>query len=528
MAQVDNVPVTHPVYQFLIHAEAKGLLPHFSSSSLPLQRKEVIDALKKIRKGSDKLNSAEADALSNFEKDFQIYESNNAVVFYSPSDNKQVLSSRFFGDDEKFLYRFKDSSNSIKIKPLGSLDYFYSGAGDNSEYALMGNLGVRLYGSLGQHFGYFLQVTNGSVFSGEKAAALVDRRLGQNIKFADLNSDFDYSESHVNFEYGWFFASIGREARYLGSGIYNRMLFSDNAPAHDALSLGAKFSNFEYRFTHSSLLALNESESDVGNATYIPNKFAATHRFALKPEWGEIAFFEHLIYSRRDIDLAYLNPLSFYKTLEHSLHDRDNSLMGMDLTLRPLDGLQFKATYLLDDIIISEIGNDYWSNKSAWNVGLTYALPGLGADLNFEYARVEPYTFSHFQYQNSMTNDSALYGSYLLPNSDETSLGLNWWYGGRYPLSIRCSYMRHGKNIYDEEGNVIKNVGADPLLAKRSEDSMKATFLDGDRTNVFSFEIKSGWEIITDFNIQLAYTLRNIDSEVFHYGRVIFRFEDFY
>jgi hypothetical protein len=42
-----------------------------------------------------------------------------------------------------------------------------------------------------------------------------------------------------------------------------------------------------------------------------------------------------MIYSRT-LDLAYLSPLSFLKSLEHSLHDRDNAGMGFTAVVRPI------------------------------------------------------------------------------------------------------------------------------------------------------------------------------------------------
>lgn len=527
-AQVEHVPIVHPVYNFLILEEAKGLLLHFSSSSLPLQRKEIVSALIKIREQDDELDYGELAALEKFEIEFEISNRNNSVVFYSASDRSQVLSSKFFSNDEKFFYHYKDSAHVVNISPLGSFDAVYDSYDDNSEHALMANIGLRLFGALSNSFGYYLQVTNGALLSGDRSAAMIDRRLQQNIKFADLESDFDFAESHVRFDYDWFYAIIGKENRLLGSGINQRLIFSNNAPPHDAVSLGARFSNFEYRFTHSSLLSVPESDYINGKDSYYPAKYAVTHRFALKPSWGEIAFWEHLIYSNRGLDLAYVNPISFYKSLEHSLHDRDNAIMGMDLTVRPFKGVQIKGTYFLDDIIISEIGNDYWSNKSAWNLALISVIPGMSASLGVEYARVEPYTFSHFDPQNSMTHDSVLYGSYLLPNSDEISLNYNMFFGGRYPLSIKLAMTRHGENEYDEEGNIVRNVGGDPLQAKRSEDSFTAKFMDGNVKKIYSLDVKTGWELIRGFNLQLAYTLRKEEDSYKNIIRLIFRFEDFY
>jgi hypothetical protein len=49
-AQVENLPISHPVYDFLLRAETRGFLPHYSLASVPLQRNEITKALELIRK----------------------------------------------------------------------------------------------------------------------------------------------------------------------------------------------------------------------------------------------------------------------------------------------------------------------------------------------------------------------------------------------------------------------------------------------------------------------------------------------
>ena len=213
--------------------------------------------------------------------------------------------------------------------------------------------------------------------------------------------------------------------------------------------------------------------------------------------------------------------------MEHALHDRDNSLMGGDITFRIMDGIQLQASYLLDDIIFGEIGKGYWSNKSAWNFGLTYAMP-LGFDIGIEYARVEPYAFSHFDSVNSYTNDEMLIGTGILPNSEELSLILKyWWPLSIHPLKLRLSYNKHGENEYDKDGNLTRNVGANPLQSKRSEDSEKVSFLDGDLKETFRLDIETSYELIRDFHIHGNYSLRNINGVVDNIIYLTFSFEDF-
>lgn len=523
-SQVEHVPISHAVYSFLERMETKGLLEHFSTSDLPLQRKDIIAALNHINNSINKLSSSEIGTLELFLTEFRINNRENAVLFYSETNKDQILSDNLFSEKEKLFYYYSDSVNSVTVEPLASAEYSTQMAEINRDVTILTG-GGRLFGTLGEHFGYSLQATNAAVISGDKNLALEESKYRTNIKFAELNSDIDFTESHIRYDNDWFYAVIGRESRLLGSGMDQKIFISTISPAFDAVSLGAKFNSFEYRYTHGSLLAIPESFHEVGVETFIPEKYLAMHRFSLRPSWGELSFWEAIIYTDRSVDLAYLNPLSFMKSLEHALRDRDNSIMGLDFVVRPFDNIQIKGTYLLDDIIIDKIGEGYWSNKSAWNIAiLTSFLPNI--DFGVEYSRVEPYTFSHFNPQNSYTNDQLLLGSNLLPNSDEFTARFRLWWGERYPIELKVTFMRHGDNIYDSD-TIVVNYGGDPLFARTPQDSEIVTFLDGDLTELLKFDLNFGYEVIRGFNIHALISLRRMNNENITYGKLLFRLGEF-
>lgn len=526
--QVENVQLANPVYSFLDHCIITGSLPHFSNSMYPLQRQEIVKALKQIRKNSSNFNENELSTLQKFEKEFEIVSVQNAVLFYSKSDSIQVLSSHFFSNDEKYIYHYKDSANSVSVLPLGSFEQILNHDITNkmSHTALLGNMGIRVRGTLSNSIGYYIQATNGMLLSGERAVALNDPKLQQNIKFTKLNSDFDFTESHINFNLDWFSLNFGRETRNIGSGIFEKFIISDNAPPMDAITLSAKFESFEYSYSHYGLIGYPDtSKLPVGFMSIIPTKFMAFHRFAIKPSWGEISFYEQVIYSNRGYELAYLNPLSFFKSLEHALHDRDNSIMGIDFTIRPISNFQLKGTFVLDDIIFSQIGKKFWSNKTAFNISAeTYLNP---VSIGIEYARVEPYTFSHFNKQNNYTNDGRVFGGYLDPNSQEISGYLKWYWGSRYPTIFRFIIQNHGDNIYDANGNFIRNVGGSVEYTRLSNDSSSVNLLDGDFKFRQIYEISSGFEIMRGFNLTGLLQLVRVNNSDYLNFRIKFSYEDF-
>lgn len=526
-SQVEHITIVNPIYQYLQKLENQNLLGAYNLNDLPLSKGRIVEMLKiAYKNNSISLNDKETIELYLKEFDNQLVDA--SVLISSNTDSLGILSNEFFGDKEKFIYVYHDSSYFTSVRPLGSIDYIMlNNSNDDNQYSLIGNLGLRFSGSINNSFAYSLQATNGVLLGGEREVAFYDNRYSKNIKFVYYKDDIDFTESHINYQNNWFHASLGREYRKIGAGFFNSFVVSDNSPSFDAISLGAEFSNFKYKYIHSSLLGFVNQVGgwETGFHITIPPKYIAVHRFSVFGEWGEVSFFEHVVYSDRQIDLAYLNPLSFFKSLEHSLRDRDNAGIGLDFTIKTKIG-QVKGTYFMDDVRFEKIGTGYWGNKAAWNLGLGTNLFD-NIDMKIEYARVEPYTFSHFNRQNSMINDGYLISSYLNPNSDRISLGFSFWYGSRYPINLEYSYTKHGKNILDDEGNIIKNVGGDPLWTKRDIDSDVVEFLDGNPEFVNNLKLSYTYEFIRGFNLNLIYNLISINDDINHYTRIILRFDNF-
>lgn len=524
LAKVEHVPVVNPVYDFLLRAETRGFLENRSLSQLPLQRQTIIDILLEM-KNDDTISDADKEIVDFYLREFNGEIEDNTVLFESKSESDQILFDGILSEKDKYFYKNNDSNSSVNIKPLLKSDIYLTNSDDfDNKYSVIGQGGFRLFGNI-ENLGYFLQATNGSDFAGSRNLAINrSRELSRNIKFFNLESDVDLTESHLRYQSDWFYAIIGRETRLLGAGINQNIFISNYSPPFDAISLGARFNEFEYRFTHGSLLGIPTDNVGQGFNAAIPDKYITMHRFAVRPDWGEISFWEGVIYSERFIDIAYLNPLSFLKSLEHALRDRDNSLMGFDFTVRPTTGLQIKGSFLLDDIIFDRIGTGFWSNKTAWNIAGIYSFRSP-FDIGVEYSRVEPYTYSHFNPQNSYSNDQLPLGSRILPNSDYLTVFTNYWWGGKYPLRIKVSRVRHGENII-EDGELVKNVGGSVLQTRRPEDSETVTFLDGNLIDVLNFEFSAGVEIFRNFNARLFYNYETNDFSQ-HYLRLLFTLEDF-
>lgn len=527
-SQVDNVPVTSPVYSFLERMWNRQNLTNVSFFKIPFTRNEIISMLKEIRTKSRGLSPNDLLMLSTFERDFQIQENPRAILIPSKTDTIPLFPVNIFSARDKFLYYYQDSNNTVNFRPLGSFTFFESLNEKNTKNAIYGELGFRLYGTIYNCLGYYLQATNGRFLNGNRDFALKeDNRLSHSVKFALLNSDFDLVESHIRYENNWFFTGFARETRFLGSGIYQTIVVSDNASPMDEFFAGVKFKNFRYEFSHFSLIAKSKNSFQTGVDSDIPPKYWVMHRASIIFANWNLTYFETVMYSGRNIELAYVNPFTFLKSVEHSLHDRDKSSMGISLELNPFPGIKLAGSWMLEDLIFSEIGKGFWGNKSAWNVGMIYSFD-FPLDIGIEYTRIEPYMFTHFNNQNNRANDGRLIGTSLQPNSDETAFILRSFLNRRYPLLLKIAYVRHGANVVDDSGRLIRNVGGDFNVNHSSNDSWIVTFLDGVRNDKLTIDLSYGFELLRNFNLRLSYQYRKpINQSATHLFKLILKFEDF-
>lgn len=554
-AQVEHIPIAHPIYAVLMRWEAQGLLPaDISTSALPLQRKEILASLKSVRAGQAFLSEPEKAVLLRFEKEFGIIGVERAHLFAKDSTQQALLFSHIFDDDEKFVYYTEDSVLTLRIVPFIRAEFrSQSGAQtaiipvtgspaveSNQTTAILAALGGRISGTVSDMLGFTLQAQTGRTLGGTPLFLYDDPLLNQSVQFRVLDHRFfETTEGHVRFEKDWFYAIGGREARLIGAGYGMRSLLSNQALPMDAVTLGARFHGFEYRATHFTLLGQPEPNPlSHGAQTPIADKYMAHHRFAFREAWGEIGVSEIVIYSRRNIDLAYALPISFFRNITNDLRDRDNFQLALDATVRPISGVQLKSTFMLDDLSMSKVGQPWWANKWAWNIGVM-ALPSVLGwyapfDVTAEYSRIEPYTYTHFDRQNAAVNDGILFAGHLLPNSDELMTQIRYWYGARYPITFRVAWQRHGKNTVDANGVLVRNVGGDPLQTLRRDtatftpiDSERPTFLDGEPDNRFILTLSAGLEISRQWNLQMRFQYALINGIAQPAAGLSLRFEDF-
>ena len=430
---------------------------------------------------------------------------------------------------------------------------FRPGFYDNDTVAdpfLLTRPSLRFFGSIDEHFGYFLDLSNGLRLSGDPALiARTDPTLGRTFKFTiEDSSFFDRYIGYLQYQSEWLRIRFGREAMQFGFSPIDNFVHSIEAPLLDGLLIDIPYKAFRFTMTHSAANGIDPDGDPV------PTKYIATHRVAIDPvPWLSVAVSDMIVYSGRGIDLAYLNPLAFFVSAGLSTQERsenDNSLLGFDLAVRPWNGGMVYGALMIDDLNYSTLGDTSYlgnQNKFAYQLGFSQILPGFGdprsgmATLaSVEYARIDPFTFSHRKNWSNYTTYGAPVGYDMQSNSDRWAFQLKSWFTPRTFVRLDVDYTRHGENILDSLGNILEgehpqfpganapvgNVGGD-ILRGDGDDLYGNAFLRGNVSHQRRIRLwfSAEWwtNIFTD--LRVGYTNRNGGNtpESFFFGSLEIR-----
>ena len=505
MAQVEHVPISHPVYEFLDRLGVTGILPAQSSSMVPLERGEVTALLRSAASSRSKLNAVDVLTLDKYLTEFAPdagMRSEQDMVILGPHESAGEFAAGLVSQKQKYLVAIVDSMVTVYGELLGSVEYrSLHGDSRGDVDATLKTIGGRFRGTIAGRVGYLLQSTNG-VVSGNRSYALSDTRLATNVKLNEPNSrNFDVTEAYLRYSFGWGGVQFGREFAALGVGYGDRLMLSDNAPAFDAFSLDVHYKSFRFQFLHGSLL--KDPAPFPGVTVAEPpeaNKYLALHRFQFSIfDRLNIAASEMIIYQRLTPEYAYLNPINFFKSAEHSLRDRDNALLMFDLEYFPRPGYKIYGSWLIDDIDFSRMGTGWWGNEFGWQGGAYVAnVAGVPAlDAIVEYTRIEPYVYSNRVSGNDYTHSGIALGHRLPPNADEMLGEIRFRFSEKLRTRLHYAYQRHGQNIMVGD-SVLRNVGGSVTQGHRGGDSETAHFLDGERVNTHRAGLRVDFEPITD------------------------------
>ncbi|NOX19580.1 MAG: hypothetical protein GXO87_15030 [Chlorobi bacterium] len=516
--QVGYVPSGRPVYQFLDRMDSQSFLANYDQYETPKTRKEIASNLIEILKLKNLLSAVDRARLSDFIQEFyfDIYKSDAKYSSFFSGLNFE----HFISDKEKYLYFYGDSSEAnIFVNFDFTTNQLFKNnlITDQSQSATIFQFGGSVEGSFKNMFGFSVRATNGT-FLGDRELATSFRGLRYNYKINreqdGIGDDyFDETTAYFSADFDYVKFKIARDRVNLGYGTIKTIL-GNNPPVMDYIALNLKYKIFSFSFYHGKLLGSTKilNLGDAGSVNFVTEKYFVYHRVYLNlSKHFTLGMGETVIYSNRSIDLSYLNPFSFYKSVEHANQDRDNSALFIDFTNNSIKGLKFYGTFFIDDIDFGKIGTGWYGNKTMLNLGALSSLfyPYLPVDLEVQYIMIQPYVYSHRINENNFTNLGYPFVSPIEPNSSNIFIDLNWFFNSRLNLKTSFFFSIHGENITDGEGEVIKNVGGDLTFGHRVGDSETVEFLDGTREYRRAYSMTLIYQPLKNYFISVGFDLIN-------------------
>ncbi len=326
--------------------------------------------------------------------------------------NRKPLLKYFYKTPAN-LWEANAKGFSIRINPILNLKI---GQDKNDKELTFNNVrGVELRGSIDNRVYFYTNILETQTrFSNyvtdwiQKHDAVPGSGFYKNYTglFFKLNNTYDYlnAQGHIGFNVTPHIGvQFGHGKNFIGDGTRSLFLsdFSDN---YFFLKLTTKILKFQYQNIFAELR--NRAVSNAGSAL-LPKKFVAMHHLSYNITSNlNVGLFETVTMSRKQqFELQYLNPIILYRTVEGAIGSPDNVALGTNFKWNIKKKIQVYGQFLLDEFVFKELfvaNNGWWANKYGGQIGVKYpnAFGIDHLDLQAEFNKVRPFTYSHYDSTN--------------------------------------------------------------------------------------------------------------------------------
>lgn len=260
------------------------------------------------------------------------------------------------------------------------------------------------------------------------------------VDFIDARGSFTFAATrNIHFQ-------LGYDRNFIGNG-YRSMFLSDFAGNNLFVKVNTRIWKFNYQ---NLFMELHKGAADNSNNNLVPKKYATMHHLSINvTQWLNLGLFEGVVFGRTNrFEFGYMNPVIFFRAIEGNLGSADNAVVGADFKANALKTLQVYGQLLIDEFNFSKLREDrsWWGNKTAMQLGVKYidAFKVNNLDLQLEWNRIRPFTYSHFE-------DVSNYSHYNQPLAHPLGANLNEVVAiARYQPTGRLNFT--GKLIYWKQG----------------------------------------------------------------------------
>ena len=430
-AQGTYVPLGGETYDYIDRIDIKygRILPMIHTSTKPYLRSEVARTAEALRFSNLKQNKVN-------EFQIQYLMDDNAEWLDSViSKTRRPLWKKLYREPASFAHveSKKKGLFDLRINPI--IDVHVGGETNGSRFIFDRSLGVEFRGNIKKVLSFYSATTGDA----SRPMGYVANRYtnnpnqdlgaatGSNLNYFPGVAYFKpYSSSLFKFQDGanWFNAvgyvnvnildylniSFGRDKNFWGDGMRSLFL-SDNSSPYLFLKEKLTFWRIEY----TSMITQLTSDYSMGGDALLDKKYGAFQKLDIKITWWlNMGLFEGNI-SRRsgnNFDVTYLNPVIFYRAVDHAFGNPDKETIGGYFKANAFNHMSFYGQAVLSEFNVGHlIHHDGWrNNKYGFQLGAKYIdlAPGLDAQLEFNAVRPYTYSVSSFPEENYTNYNQAL------------------------------------------------------------------------------------------------------------------------
>ncbi len=409
--QSANIPLNRDYYHLIERYEimSKKFSPTFHSHVRPLQRKHTGMFLDSLYSDETFLNS-----LSDRDKFNLQYLATDSWEWNqsdSSSDSRNAFLKIFYRKKNDFLH-VDEGDFDLHVNPVFYFSAGKESAGDATTY--INTRGFDLRGSISRKLGFYsFLTTTQAVYPQYINDWTVRNGVVPNEGFwKDFKTngvDYFTAAGYISFELvkDYVNAQFGFDKSHTGAG-HRSFIISDFAPGFTYLRFNTKIWRINYSNLFAQGFADQEFNASGSIAVKYPKKFLASHHLSINiTDNFNLGFFELVVIgdSTEQFNISYLNPIIFYRALEHQGGSSENVLVGMDSKWNIGRSISIYGQMVFDEFYLKEIraGDGWWGNKFGGQLGLKYInVAGLdNLDIQTEFNISRPYMYAH---QNYYTN----------------------------------------------------------------------------------------------------------------------------
>jgi hypothetical protein len=391
---------------------------------------------------------------------------------------------------------------------------------NNSPY--INTRGLRITGNILQKFTFETEVLENQISLPKYVADFANAKnvvpgfgFSKNLDEQGLAKDFGYSSGNIAYRPNKYFQfQFGHGKHFWGDG-YRSLLLSDNSPNYPYLRIATTFWKIRYVNLWAQMLDINRITTD-GSYT---RKYLASHFLS----WNvskrlNIGLYETVIYhdtsGTRGLDLNYLNPFIFYRSVEANLNSAaGNAVLGLTFKYKLTNNQLVYGQFLLDEFKSEFISKNWWGNKYGYQLGFkSYNTFTPNLTIQGEVNMARPFTYSHFiPSQNYGHYNQAL--THPLGSNFREFLGIVRYFHNRLFFDARLIVATQGLDSLKSNygGDIFKDYNT-----RAKEKDYEVGLFQGIKTQTFFGDIKIGYLVnpITNLRLELGMTVRRITPEI--------------